>query len=132
MVGSPPVSLRGFRLWPPSLAPKPLRLCPTVRPGRAGCRNKSAMDLLDSWEIDGDEQEQRETMAVLRETAWRRSEPFLPGWSSDEPPHLARLWPARPGYQPTRVKQGQRLQGVAKGDAGRTPANVLVLEIADL
>ncbi len=30
-------------------------------------RNRPAMELLDSWEAEGDEREQRETMAVLRE-----------------------------------------------------------------
>ena len=30
-------------------------------------RNKAAIELLSSWETEGDEQEQRETMNVLRE-----------------------------------------------------------------
>jgi hypothetical protein len=30
--------------------------------------NRALVELLDSWETEGDEQEQRETLAVLRDT----------------------------------------------------------------
>ncbi len=40
---------------------------PVIDPAERARRNKAAIDLLDSWETDGDEQEQRETMDVLRE-----------------------------------------------------------------
>jgi excisionase family DNA binding protein len=34
-------------------------------------RNKAAIALLDSWESEGDEQEQRETLAILQESLGR-------------------------------------------------------------
>jgi hypothetical protein len=40
---------------------------PQLDPAERARRRKDARDLLDSWETDGDEQEQRETLAVLRE-----------------------------------------------------------------
>jgi hypothetical protein len=39
---------------------------PQFDPAERARRNKAAVELLDSWETDGDEQEQRETMSVLR------------------------------------------------------------------
>ena len=30
-------------------------------------RNQGLIELLDSWELEGDEEEQRETLAVIRE-----------------------------------------------------------------
>ena len=35
--------------------------------GELAQRNRDLIELLDSWESEGDEQEQRETLAVLRE-----------------------------------------------------------------
>jgi excisionase family DNA binding protein len=35
-------------------------------------RNRAALELLDSWETEGDEEEQRETLAVLRESLGAR------------------------------------------------------------
>jgi hypothetical protein len=35
-------------------------------------RNQALVELLDSWESDGDEQEQRETLDVLREALGKR------------------------------------------------------------
>jgi hypothetical protein len=40
---------------------------PPISAAELARRNRAAIELLDSWEADGDEQEQRETMAVLRE-----------------------------------------------------------------
>lgn len=34
--------------------------------------NQAAIELLDSWEAEGDEQEQRETLAVIRESLGTR------------------------------------------------------------
>jgi hypothetical protein len=39
---------------------------PPITPDELTRRNRAAIALLDSWEQDGDEQEQRETMGVLR------------------------------------------------------------------
>lgn len=41
---------------------------PPVSADELARRNRSLVELLDSWESEGDEQEQRETLAVLRET----------------------------------------------------------------
>jgi hypothetical protein len=35
-------------------------------------RSKTLVELLDAWESEGDEQEQRETLSVLREALGRR------------------------------------------------------------
>jgi hypothetical protein len=40
---------------------------PRLDPAELARRNRSAVELLDSWEAEGDDQEQRETMQVLRE-----------------------------------------------------------------
>lgn len=40
---------------------------PTVSPEERARRNREAVALLKSWTTEGDEEEQRETMAVLRE-----------------------------------------------------------------
>ena len=40
---------------------------PRITPEELAERNRRAIELLKSWVKDGDEQEQRETMAVLRE-----------------------------------------------------------------
>ena len=37
--------------------------------------NRELVELLDSWEKDGDEQEQRETLAILREALGNRHLP---------------------------------------------------------
>jgi hypothetical protein len=41
-------------------------LVPPITPEELASRNAEAVRLLDEWERDGDEQEQRETMDVLR------------------------------------------------------------------
>ena len=40
---------------------------PVVSPDERARRNREAIALLKSWATEGDEEEQRETMAVLRE-----------------------------------------------------------------
>jgi hypothetical protein len=40
---------------------------PTVSPDERARRNREALSLLKSWATEGDEEEQRETMTVLRE-----------------------------------------------------------------
>ena len=40
---------------------------PRIDPAELASRNQAAIELLDSWETNGDEQEQRETMQVLRD-----------------------------------------------------------------
>lgn len=45
---------------------------PAVSADELARRNRALVELLDSWESDGDEQEQRETLAVLRETLGTR------------------------------------------------------------
>jgi hypothetical protein len=44
----------------------------SLTPDELAQRNKDLIDLLNSWESEGDEQEQRETLAVLREALGRR------------------------------------------------------------
>jgi hypothetical protein len=39
---------------------------PPITDEELRARNAKAIELLDSWEAEGDEQEQRETMEVLR------------------------------------------------------------------
>ena len=45
---------------------------PRIDAAELARRNQSAIELLGSWETDGDEQEQRETMQVLREALGER------------------------------------------------------------
>jgi hypothetical protein len=45
---------------------------PPVSAEELARRNRAVVELLDSWESDGDEQEQRETLAVLREALGER------------------------------------------------------------
>jgi excisionase family DNA binding protein len=45
---------------------------PPVGPDERARRHRAAVALLDSWEAEGDEREQRETMAVLREALGAR------------------------------------------------------------
>jgi hypothetical protein len=40
---------------------------PPLTPEELAERNKNLIELLDSWESEGDEQEQRDTLTVLRE-----------------------------------------------------------------
>ncbi len=40
--------------------------------GELAQRNRELIELLNSWESEGDEQEQRETLTVLREVLGRR------------------------------------------------------------
>jgi hypothetical protein len=47
---------------------------PRISPEELARRNRAAIDLLDSWESEGDEQEQHETMQVLREALGARRE----------------------------------------------------------
>ena len=47
-------------------------IVPTITPDELTRRNRAAIALLDEWEADGDEEEQRETMAVLREALGKR------------------------------------------------------------
>jgi len=55
----------------PAAPPPPSRFraarIETINPEELMRRNRAAIDLLDTWETEGDEQEQRETMRVLRE-----------------------------------------------------------------
>lgn len=55
---------------------------PPITPEELARRNSEAVALLDSWEAEGDEEEQRETMAVLREALGKRrtlsSRPLFP------------------------------------------------------
>jgi hypothetical protein len=46
----------------------PTPFVPTYSAEERARRNKAAIELLDSWKTEGDEEEQRETMAVLRES----------------------------------------------------------------
>ncbi len=41
---------------------------PSISEEELDRRNRAAILLLDSWETEGDEAEQRETMAILRQT----------------------------------------------------------------
>ena len=45
---------------------------PPISPEELARRNRALIELLDSWEAEGDEQEQRETLAVLRESLGAR------------------------------------------------------------
>jgi hypothetical protein len=45
---------------------------PPVSAEELARRNRALVELLDSWESGGDEQEQRETLAVLREALGAR------------------------------------------------------------
>ncbi len=47
--------------------PETVPYVPRLSPEERARRNQAALDLLASWETEGDEQEQRETLAVLRE-----------------------------------------------------------------
>ena len=55
---------------------------PSMGPEELRRRNRAAAALLDSWESEGDEDEQRDTFAVLREALGERrvmsSRPALP------------------------------------------------------
>ncbi|WP_148594321.1 hypothetical protein [Aquisphaera giovannonii] len=42
-------------------------LVPSLSAEELARRNQEALRLLESWDVDGDEEEQRETLAVLRE-----------------------------------------------------------------
>jgi hypothetical protein len=53
---------------PPAKAP----YVPRISPEELARMNKAAIELLDSWETDGDEEEQRETMKVLRDALGER------------------------------------------------------------
>jgi hypothetical protein len=45
---------------------------PPLGPEEQAKRNRALAELLESWEAEGDEQEQRETLAVLREALGAR------------------------------------------------------------
>jgi len=45
----------------------PAPFVPIISEEERTCRGKEARELLASWVTDGDEQEQRQTMAVLRD-----------------------------------------------------------------
>ena len=45
---------------------------PPIHPDELARRNRALAALLDSWEEDGDEREQRETLAVLRDALGAR------------------------------------------------------------
>jgi hypothetical protein len=45
---------------------------PPITPEELRGRNQGVIALLDAWETDGDEEEQRETLAVLREALGAR------------------------------------------------------------
>lgn len=45
---------------------------PPVSAEELATRNRALVELLDSWETEGDEQEQRETLDVLRESLGAR------------------------------------------------------------
>lgn len=57
-------------------------LVPPISSEELARRNREAVALLDAWEAEGDEGEQRETMAVLREALGKRrtlsSRPLFP------------------------------------------------------
>ncbi len=63
----------------PAVPPPPSRFraarIETISPEELMRRNRAAIDLLDTWETEGDEQEQRETMRVLREALGPRRTP---------------------------------------------------------
>ncbi len=59
-----------YREVSPEVAPAPY-LSPLTADEEAQ-RNRELIELLDSWESEGDEQEQRETLTVLREVLGRR------------------------------------------------------------
>ena len=55
---------------PPATAKRPY--VPPVSAEELARSNRELAELLDSWETEGDEQEQRETLAVLRESLGAR------------------------------------------------------------
>lgn len=54
----------------PSSAERPY--VPTATADELARSNRDLVDLLNSWESEGDEEEQRETLAVLRESLGAR------------------------------------------------------------
>lgn len=59
-------------------------------------RNRAAIELLDSWETEGDEEEQRETMAILREAIGEPKD-SNPGFGRSRPVPFV-LGSRRPGH----------------------------------
>ncbi len=49
------------------VTPAPAPYVPPISDEELARRNRAAIELLDSWETEVDEEEQRETMAILRE-----------------------------------------------------------------
>lgn len=67
---------------PPTHGRSKASYVPPVDSDELARRNRAAVALLDAWETEGDEQEQRETMAVVREALGKgriaSSRPFFP------------------------------------------------------